>query len=114
VLARELPGQGVEVPHPLHRNEEGLVGDEAGRVQLGDLVAEVRLQLVDVSVVDGRGLRDVGPPLGDLRLDAVHGHTPPSAVIGPPDRQTSPSARVTAIHCRCCSASAARPPSVIA
>ena len=66
MLACELPGQGVEVPHPLHGNEERLVGCEAGRVQLGDLVAKMSLELVDVAAVDGRGLRDVGPPLGDL------------------------------------------------
>jgi len=40
--------------------------------QLGDLVAQVRLQLVDVPVVDGRGLRDVGPPLRDPCLHTVH------------------------------------------
>jgi hypothetical protein len=66
VLARELPRQGVEVPHPLHADEERLVGREAGRVELGDLVAQMRLQLVDVAAVDGLGLRDVRPPLGDL------------------------------------------------
>ena len=68
VLAGELPRQGVEGAHPLHRDEERLVRAEVGRVQLGDLVAQVRLQLVDVPAVDGRGLRDVGPPFGDLRL----------------------------------------------
>ena len=66
VLACELPGQGVEVPHPLHGDEERLVGREAGRVQLGDLVAKMSVELIDVAAVDGRGLRDVGPPLGDL------------------------------------------------
>ncbi len=66
VLACELPGQGVEVPHPLHGDQERLVGCEAGRVQLGDLVAKMILQLVDVVAVDARGVRDVGPPLCDL------------------------------------------------
>ena len=66
VLAGELPRQSVEVPHPLHGNEKRLIACQAGRVQLGDLVAKVSLQLVEVAAVDGRGLRDVGPPLGDL------------------------------------------------
>jgi hypothetical protein len=43
VLACELPGQGIEVPHPLHGNEERLIGCEAGSVQLGDLVAKMTL-----------------------------------------------------------------------
>ena len=66
VLACELPGQGVDVAHPLHGDQEPLVGCEAGRVQLGDLVTEMILQLVDVVAVDARGARDVGPPLRDL------------------------------------------------
>jgi len=37
VLACELPGEGVEVTHPLHGDEERLIGGEAGRDQLGDL-----------------------------------------------------------------------------
>jgi hypothetical protein len=43
VLACELPGQGVDVPHALHGDEERLLGCEAGRVQLGDLVAKMSL-----------------------------------------------------------------------
>jgi hypothetical protein len=102
VLAGELSGQGVEVPHPLHGYEERLIGCETGRAQLGDLVAKMRVQLVDVAAVDGRGLGDVGPPLGDLCLHAVHAQAPPSAVGSQPGpRQTSPSARVTVTHCRC-------------
>ncbi len=72
VLARELPGQAVEVAHPLHGDEERLVVCEAGLVQLGDLVPEVILQLVDVVPVDARGVGDVRPPLRDLRLHALH------------------------------------------
>jgi len=41
VFARELSRQSVEVPHPLYGNEERLIGCEAGRVQLGDLVAKM-------------------------------------------------------------------------
>lgn len=66
VLACKLSGQGVEVSHPLHPNEERLIGCEAGRVQLGDLIAKMTLQLINVAAVDGLGLLDVRPPLGDL------------------------------------------------
>ncbi len=66
VLACELPGQGVDVAHPFHGDQERLVVREAGRVQLGDLVAKMILQLVDVVAVDARGVCDVGPPLCDL------------------------------------------------
>ena len=115
MLARELAGEAVDVSQPLHRDQEPLVGREAGRVQLGDLVAEMILQLVDVAAVDARGARDVGPPLCDLRLERLHGYASPAAVSTTPEPgQTSLSARVTAAHCRCWSASAARPSSVIA
>ena len=66
VLARELPGQAVEIAHPFHGDEERLVGCEADGVQLGDLVAKMILQLVDIVAVDARGVRDVRPPLRDL------------------------------------------------
>ena len=54
MLAGELARHRVEVPHPLHGDEERLVRGETGRAQLGDLVAEVVLELVDVVTVDGR------------------------------------------------------------
>ena len=66
VLARELPGKTVEVPEPLHGDQERLVRCQAGRVQLGDLVAKMILELVDVVTVDARSVGDVGPPLCDL------------------------------------------------
>ena len=66
VLACELPGKRVEVPHPLHGDQERLIGCEAGRVQLGDLVAKMILQLIDVVAVDARGVGDVRPPFCDL------------------------------------------------
>src|SRR6185312_14891937 len=64
VLARELTGNAVELTHPLHGDEECLIGREPGRAQLVDLVAEVVLELGDVVAVDGRGLRNMGAPLG--------------------------------------------------
>ena len=115
VLARVLPGQAVDVPEPLHRDEEPLVGSEAGRAQFGDLVPKMILELVDVAAVDARRVLDISPPLRDLRLDALHAHASPRAVSTAPEPgQTSFSARVTVIHCCCCSASAARPAFVIA
>ena len=66
VLARELSGQVVDVPQPLHGDQEPLIRREAGRVQLGDLVTKMVLQLIDVVAVDARRSSDVGPPLCDL------------------------------------------------
>ena len=66
MLACELPGQAVDVPQPFHGDQESLVGCEAGRVQLGDLVTKMILQLIDVVAVDARGVCDVGPPFCDL------------------------------------------------
>ena len=114
VLACELPRHGVQVAHPFHGDQERLVLREPGRVQLCDLVAKMVLQLVDVVAVDRRGVCDVRPPLGDLQLEAFHRHASPSAVRSAPEPgHASLSARVTVTHCRWCSASAARPTSVI-
>ena len=66
MLACELPRQDVDVAHPLHRDEEGLVRREPDRVQVGDLLAEMILELVDVAAVDARGVRNVRTPLRDL------------------------------------------------
>ena len=66
MLACELPGQVVQVAHPFHGDQERLVGREADRVQLGDLVAKMILQLVDVVAVDARSIGDVVTPLCDL------------------------------------------------
>ena len=66
VLACELSGQAVDVPQPFHGDQESLIGREAGRVQLGDLLAKMILQLIDVVAVDARGACDVGPPFCDL------------------------------------------------
>ena len=66
VLARELAGQAIDIPQPLHGDQEPLIGREAGRAQLGDLVAKMILQLIDVATVDARSTGDIGPPLCDL------------------------------------------------
>ena len=114
VLAGELPRDGVHVTQPFHGDQERLVLREPGRVQLGDLVAKMVLQLVHVVAVDRRGAGDVRPPLGDLRFHVLHAHASPRVVRRAPDPgHASFRARVTASHCRRCSASAARPSSVI-
>ncbi len=114
VLACELPRDGVHVAYAFHGDQERLVVCETGGAQLGDLVAKVVLELVDVMAVERRSMGDVRPPLGDLRLHGLHLHASPSAVNSAPEPgHASLSARVTATHCRWCSASAARPASVI-
>ena len=114
VLAGELPGDGVHVAQPFHRDQERLVLLEPGCAQLGHLVPEVVLELVDVVAVERRGPGDVHPPLGDLRFHVLHAHASPRVVRRAPDPgHASFRARVTASHCRRCSASAARPSSVI-
>ena len=109
VLARELAGQVVDLPEPLHRDQEAFVGREPRGVQVGDLLAKVVLELVDVAAVDAGRSPDVGTPLCDLRFECLHRQA--SRAVS---RQTSLSARVTATHCCWCSASAVRPSSVIA
>lgn len=78
MLAGELPRQGAQVAHALDGNEEGLVGRESRFVQLGDLVAEVPFELIDVGTFYGRRRRYVSPPLRDLRLELLHAQALPS------------------------------------
>ena len=114
MFTRELAGDCVDITHPLHGDEKSLVIRQPGCVQLGDLIAKVVLELVDVVAVDGRRAGDERPPLSDLRLDAFHAHASTRAVMSvPAPGQTPFRARVTAAHCRWWSASAARPSAVI-
>ena len=66
VLACELSGHAVHVPQPFHGDQESLIGCEAGRVQLDDLLTKMILELIDVLAVDARGVYDVSPPFCDL------------------------------------------------
>jgi hypothetical protein len=66
VLTRELPGEAIDGTEPLHGDQEPLIGGEADRGQLGDLVTKMILQLIDVVAVDAGGVRDVGAPFRDL------------------------------------------------
>ena len=69
VLARELPREGVEVAHALHRDQERLVGGEPRVDQAGDLLAQMVLQLRHVDRVDRLPAAEVAPPLVDLLLE---------------------------------------------
>lgn len=61
----ELAGQRVDAPDPLDRDEEGLVGRQARRGEIGYLVSQVVLKLVGVRRVNGARLLEAGPPLSD-------------------------------------------------
>ena len=69
VLARELPREGVELAHALHRHQERLVGGEPRVGQHRDLLAQMVLQLRDVDGVDRLPAAEVAPPLVDLLLE---------------------------------------------
>src|SRR4029079_13068690 len=71
VLARELTRELVDVAHPLDADQERLVVGEAAGVQIGDLLAKMVLELVDVVAVDIRRPRYECAPLGNLRLDSL-------------------------------------------
>ena len=47
----------VDLAHPLHGDEKRFVVGQPDRVELGDLIAKVVLELVDVVAVDGRRAR---------------------------------------------------------
>ena len=69
MLARELPREGVEIAHALHRHQEGFIGREPRIDETRDLLAQVVLQLRDVDGVDGLPAAEVAPPLVDLLLE---------------------------------------------
>src|SRR5215211_4036601 len=69
VLARELPREGVEVAHALHRNQERLVGGEPRVDQNRYLLAQMVFQLRYVGGVDRLPAAKVAPPPVDLLLE---------------------------------------------
>ena len=69
VLARELPREGVEVAHALHRHQERFIGGEPRIDQARDLLAQMVFQLRDVDGVDRLPAAEVAPPLVDLLLE---------------------------------------------
>ncbi len=88
VLAGELAGDGVEVAEALDRDEEGLLVIEAGRVPVGDLLAQVVLELVDVGRGDRLATLHVSAPPVDLglQLSVVRHHAHPSTAAAGPRR----------------------------
>jgi hypothetical protein len=69
VLARELPREGVEVAHALHRHQEGFIGREPRIDETRDLLAQMVFQLRYVDRVDCLSATEVAPPLVDLLLE---------------------------------------------
>ena len=120
MLAANSPGQLIEAAHAFDSDEERLVGLQARLGQLGDPATKMVFQLLGIGVMQLPAAAHVGPPLGDLALQIVvavdcHRHYA-SAVIGLMDHvvfQTPRRASTTAAHWRRCSASSARPWSVM-
>jgi hypothetical protein len=79
VLAGELARQGIDPTQSFDGHKEGLVLGESHGAEIRDLVAEMFLELVDVSAVDGGSLRHEGAPLRDLEVDARRAHASPHA-----------------------------------
>ncbi len=71
MLLGELAGQRVDIPDPLDRDEEGLVGRQARRAEIGYLVSQVVLKLVGVRRMNGARLLEAGPPLSDQGFESV-------------------------------------------
>ena len=102
VLAGEFRSDCVDAPEAFHADQEGFVVIEAGGEQVGDLLAQVTLEFVDVVDLDRGAASDRCPPFADPGIDAVHGHASLSF-------HTPPSVRVAAAHWRRCSSSASAP-----
>ena len=103
MLAGELLGHVIEGADALDRDEERLVRRQTRRIEIGHLVAQVRFELVGVTVVDAGALLDERAPRTDLLLHVGHGHALPKARGGSSPPQASASARATVVHCRRCS-----------
>ena len=69
MLARELPREGVEVAHALHRHQERLIRGEPRLYQDRDLLAQVVLQLRYIDGVDRLPAAEVAPPVRDLLIE---------------------------------------------
>ena len=116
VFLGELPREGVELAHPLHRDEERLVGGEPRVAEHRHLLAQVILELRDVDRVDRLPAADEAPPLVDLllerdgRIRSRHLQAPCGSGVA---RQMPRSVASTACHCLRSSARCARPCAVI-
>src|SRR6266480_3648542 len=124
MLPGELAGQFVQAAHPFDRDQERLVRAQADREELVDGTAEMVFQLVGVARPQFPAALYIVPPLRELRLQCLpalpDGHAGRSSGIAvsglraaPRPSQTSLSAPTTVSHWRRCSASSARPLSVV-
>ena len=102
MLACELARQRIEAAHALDRDQEGLFSGQAGLGQRRQLVAQMRLELLDVGTVKGLAAAQVLPPLRDLLLERLigEGRHAVHACIQRPRRVPS-----TTCHCCRCAAS---------
>ena len=71
VLPGELAGQVVQAAHAFDRDQERLVGVQAGGDELVDGTPEVVLELVGVGLPQLPAALHVVPPLGELGLQLV-------------------------------------------
>ena len=69
VLACELPREGVERAHALHRHQERFIGRKPCIDQNGDLLAQVVFQFRDVDGGDRLSSKKIAPPLADLLIE---------------------------------------------
>jgi hypothetical protein len=69
VLPRELAREGIQAAHAFDRDQERLVLRQARPGEGTHLVAQMRLQLLDVGPGDGAPPAQVGAPLADLRFE---------------------------------------------
>ena len=123
MLPGELAGQFVEAAHPFDRDQERLIRAQAGCYELVDGTAEMVFELVGVGRLQFPAAEYVVTPLLELRLQLLlplpRRHARPSSGIAvsglrsPRPCQISSSASTTVSHWRRCSASSARPLSVM-
>ena len=111
VLTGELARDLVDTAHPLDRDQERLVGGQAGVGEVVDLPAQVVFHLGDVGRRDRLAALDVLAPLADLVVEfgRVAGHCASPGCIGVRPRHTCSRASATTSHCWRRSASASRP-----
>jgi len=97
VFLGELPGKVVDRADSLDRDQERFFVGEPGPDEIIDLIAQVRLEFLQVAPFELA--RDERSPLGELVLELFHVQEAPKAkdsMRSPP--QMSPRARVTVIH----------------
>src|SRR5262245_14510443 len=122
MLPGELAGQVVEATHSFDRDQERLIRAQAGSDELVDRTAKMVLEFVGVGRLQFPAALHVVTPLRELCLQFVpllrrHArYSSGIAVSGlrsPRPSQISLSVSTTVSHWRRCSASSARPSSVM-